>query len=145
MANRTAHSSWTGGLSDGSGTGRAAQLGADTFAVFFPKRTANAADGTTSPEELVGAAHASCYAMQFSGVIAANGGTPKSLEITANVSLGADPAGGLRLTGIELVVCGTVEGMDEAGFVAAAENAKETCPVSKALTGVEITLDAALA
>ena len=145
MATRTAHTSWTGGLNDGTGTVELRSSGVGTFAVSFPKRTADAADGTTSPEELVGAAHASCYAMQLSGVIAANGGTPKGLEITANVSLGPDPAGGLRLTGIELVVRGTVEGMDEKGFVAAAENAKETCPVSKALTGVEITLDAALA
>ncbi len=144
MATRTAHTSWAGGLNDGSGTVELRSSGSGTFPVTFPKRTADTPDGT-SPEELVGAALASCYAMQCSGVIAKSGGTPKTLEITAHVSLGPDPAGGLRLTGIELVVRGTVEGMDAEQFLAAAENAKETCPVSKALTGVEITLDAALA
>ncbi len=60
------------------------------------------------------------------------------------MTLGPDPAGGFRLTGIALTVRGEVEGLDEAGFLAAASSAKETCPVSKALTGVPITLDAAL-
>jgi len=73
------------------------------------------------------------------------GGTPQSLDVTADVSLGADPAGGFQLTGIKLTVRGEVEGLDEDGFVKAAEGAKTSCPVSKALTGVDITLDAALA
>ena len=73
------------------------------------------------------------------------GGTTKSLVAEAEVSLGPDPAGGLRLTGIKLTVRGQVEGLDADGFLKAAQTAKETCPVSKALTGVEITLDAALA
>lgn len=73
------------------------------------------------------------------------GGTPQSLEVTADVELGADKeAGGFRLTGIKLTVRGEVEGLDEAGFKDAAAKAKESCPISKALTGVEITLDAAL-
>ena len=63
----------------------------------------------------------------------------------ADVTLGPDPAGGFRLTGIKLTVRGTVDGLDEAGFVKAAEDAKAGCPISKALTGVDITLDAALA
>ena len=103
------------------------------------------ADGTTSPEELVAAAHSSCYAMQLSALIAEAGGTPQSLEVTADVSLGEDKeAGGFKLTGIKLTVRGEVDGLDEAGFKDAAEKAKAGCPISKALAGVDITLDAAL-
>ena len=144
MATRTAHTAWTGGLQDGSGQVELKSSGVGTFDVSFPKRTADDADGTTSPEELIAAAHSSCYAMAFSGGIANAGGTPKSLDVTADVTLGPDPAGGLRITGIKLTVRGEVDGMDNDAFVAAAEEAKVGCPVSKALTGTEITLDAAL-
>jgi osmotically inducible protein OsmC len=82
--------------------------------------------------------------MQLSANIAQAGGTPQSLEVQADVSLGPDPAGGFRLTGITLTVRGEVEGLDAAGFEKAAQEAKAGCPVSKALTGVDITLDAAL-
>jgi osmotically inducible protein OsmC len=145
MATRTAKTAWTGGLHDGTGTVELSSSKIGTYDVSFPKRTADDAGGTTSPEELVAAAHSSCYAMQLSGLLAKAGGTPQSLDVTADVSIGADPAGGLRLTGILLTVRGTVDGLDEAGFVKAAEDAKVSCPVSKALTGVDITLDAALA
>ncbi len=145
MPTRSARTAWNGGLMDGAGQVELSSSGAGTFDVSFPKRTAEGADGTTSPEELIGAAHASCYAMQFSALIAEAGGTPQSLEVTADVTLGADEAdGGLRITGILLTVRGEVEGLDEAGFQAAAEKAKATCPVSKALAGVEISLDATL-
>jgi osmotically inducible protein OsmC len=83
--------------------------------------------------------------MQLSAFVARAGGTPGGLEVDATVSLAPDPAGGFRISLIELVVRGTVEGLDEAGFKAAAEDAKASCPVSKALTGTTITLDAALA
>ena len=72
------------------------------------------------------------------------GGTPQALDVQADVSLGPDPAGGFRLTGIKLTVRGEVEGLDAEQFRQAAEAAKAGCPVSKALTGVDITLDAAL-
>ena len=110
----------------------------------FPRRAADDADGTTSPEELIAAAHSSCYAMQLSALVAEAGGKPVALDVTADVSLGADPAGGFRLTGVTLTVRGEVDGLDAAGFEEAAQSAKATCPVSKALTGVDITLDAAL-
>jgi osmotically inducible protein OsmC len=145
MPTRTARTAWTGGLQDGSGRVELASSGVGTYDVSFPKRAADDAGGTTSPEELIAAAHSSCFAMQLSAAIAQDGGTPRSLDVTADVSLGADPAGGFRLTGIALRVRGEVEGLDESGFVKAAETAKATCPVSKALTGVAITLDAALA
>ncbi len=146
MPTRTARTAWNGTLETGSGQVELTSSKAGTFDVSFPKRAAEEAGGTTSPEELIAAAHTSCFAMQLSALIAAAGGTPQSLEVTANVSLGPDKAdGGFRLTGIALKVVGEVEGLDEAGFVKAAQDAKAGCPVSKALTGVEISLDASLA
>ena len=144
MPTRTARTAWTGGLQDGSGQVELTSSGLATFDVSFPKRAADEADGTTSPEELIAAAHSSCFAMQLSNLVAKAGGTPQSLDITADVTLGPDPAGGFRLTGIKLTVRGEVDGLDEAGFEEAAAQAKAGCPVSKALTGVEIRLDAAL-
>lgn len=145
MPTRTARTAWNGTLADGGGQVELSSSSVGTFDVSFPKRAADDADGTTSPEELVAAAHSSCYAMQLSALIGEAGGTPHSLEVTADVSLAPDPAGGFHLTGILLTVRGEVEGIDAAGFTSAADAAKATCPISKALTGVEITLDAALA
>ncbi len=108
--------------------GRAHQPGVGTYDVSFPKRAADEAGGTTSPEELIAAAHSACYAMQFSAIIAEKGGTPQALDVSADVSLGPDSAGGFKLTGIKLTVRGEVEGLDEAGFTAAAEEAKASCP-----------------
>ena len=144
MPTRRAHTAWQGTLQQGSGRVELSSSKVGTYDVSFPKRAAEDADGTTSPEELIAAAHSSCYAMQLSALIAEAGGTPKSLDVTADVSLGPDPAGGFRLTGIKLTVRGQVDGLDAAGFGRAADAAKAGCPVSKALTGVEITLDAAL-
>ena len=145
MPTRTARTAWNGGLEDGSGQVELTSSGVGTYDVSFPKRAAEEAGGTTSPEELVAAAHSSCYAMQLSALIAEAGGTPQSLEVTADVSLGPDPDGGFRLTGIALKVVGEVDGLDAGGFEKAAQAAKESCPVSKALTGVAITLQASLA
>ncbi|OZC79221.1 OsmC family protein [Rhodococcoides fascians] len=143
MPIRTSRTAWNGTLEAGSGQVELTSSGAATFDVSFPKRAAENADGTTSPEELIAAAHSSCYAMQLSALIAEAGGTPQSLEVKAEVSLGPDDPG-FKLTGIALTVRGEVDGLDAEGFAKAAQAAKETCPVSKALTGVEITLDAAL-
>jgi len=145
MPTRTARTAWTGTLQEGSGQVALTSSELATFDVSFPRRAADDAEGYTSPEELIAAAHSSCYAMQLSGNIARAGGTPLSLDVRADVTLGPDPAGGFHLTGITLTVRGEVEGLDEAGFLEAAESAKAGCPISKALTGVEITLDAALA
>ncbi|TCN51190.1 osmotically inducible protein OsmC [Rhodococcus sp. SMB37] len=144
MPTRSARTAWNGGLEDGSGQVELTSSGRGTFDVSFPKRAADDADGTTSPEELIAAAHSACFAMQLSAVLAEAGGTPQSLEVKADVSLGPHPESGFRLTGIKLTVRGEVTGLDANGFAAAAQNAKETCPVSRALTGVDITLDAAL-
>ena len=146
MPTRTARTAWNGSLQEGSGQVELSSSKVGTYDVSFPKRAADEAGGTTSPEELVAAAHSACFAMQLSAVIGDAGGTVESLEVSADVSLGPDKAnGGFRLTGIALTVRGEVGGLDADGFVKAAEDAKVSCPVSKALTGVDISLDAALA
>lgn len=144
MPTRTARTAWNGSLETGEGQVELSSSKVGTYDVSFPKRAADDAAGTTSPEELVAAAHSSCYAMQFSAVLGQAGGTVEALDVRADVSLGPDPAGGFRLTGIKLTVRGEVTGVDEAGFLAAATEAKDTCPISKALTGVEITLETEL-
>jgi lipoyl-dependent peroxiredoxin len=144
MPTRTARTAWTGTLQQGAGTVELTSSHLGTYDVSFPKRVADEADGTTSPEELIAAAHSACYAMALSGAIDRAGGTPRSLDVQAAVSLGPDPAGGFHLTGITLTVRGEVDGLDADGFAQAAQEAKVGCPVSKALSGVEITLDAAL-
>lgn len=143
MATRTARTAWSGTLSEGSGDVELVSSGLGTYHVSFPKRAADDADGTTSPEELIGAALSSCYAMQFSALLGEAGGTPRDLDVKADVSLGPDPAGGFHLSGIRLTVRGSADGLDADTFVSVAGQAKETCPVSKALQGVTITLDAA--
>jgi osmotically inducible protein OsmC len=145
MAVRTARTAWDGGLQDGSGQVELTSSKVGTFDVSFPRRTAEDAGGVTSPEELIAAAHSSCFAMQLSGEIAGAGGTPRSLEVTADVTLGPLDGGGLGIRKVALTVRSEAEGLDEAGFQKAAQAAKENCPVSNALAAVgEITLDAAL-
>ena len=143
MASRTARTAWHGTVSQGTGQVELTSSGAGTFNVSFPQRVAEKAE-VTSPEELIAAALSSCYAMQFSALIGEAGGTPVALEIRADVSIGADPAGGLRIPTIALTVHGEVEGLDADGFPRVAHAAKETCPVSKALAGTTITLVAVL-
>jgi lipoyl-dependent peroxiredoxin len=146
MPTRTARTAWNGSLQEGSGQVELSSSKVGTYDVSFPKRAADDAGGTTSPEELIAAAHSACFAMQLSAIIGEAGGTVESLEVSADVSLGPDKDnGGFKLTGIVLTVRGEVDGLDADGFVKAAEDAKVGCPVSKALTGVDISLDAALA
>ncbi|MGN6089968.1 MAG: OsmC family peroxiredoxin [Actinomycetales bacterium] len=146
MPTRTARVAWNGTLEQGSGQVELTSSKVGTYDVSFPKRAADEADGTTSPEELIAAAHAACYAMQLSANIAQAGGTPQSLDVRADVSLGPDKErGGFEIPEIVLTVEGEVEGLDEAGFQQAAQDAKAGCPVSKALSGTTITLNASLA
>jgi osmotically inducible protein OsmC len=145
MPTRTARTAWNGTLEQGSGQVELSSSKVGTYEVNFPKRAADDAGGTTSPEELIAAAHSACFAMQLSANIAQAGGTPQALDVQADVSLGPDSAaGGFKLTGIKLTVRGEVSGLDGAGFQEAAQAAKANCPVSKALTGVDITLEASL-
>ena len=96
MPTRTARTAWNGGLEDGSGQVELSSSKVGTYDVSFPKRTAEDAEGTTSPEELIAAAHSACYAMQFSAVLGEAGGTVEALDVKADVSLGPDPAGGFH-------------------------------------------------
>ena len=142
MAERKAEVIWTGDLAKGSGT---VTVGSGAFAEFpvtWASRTERS-DGKTSPEELIAAAHASCFSMALSHSLAQGGTPPESLTVTAVAALDATDAG-LRIITMALDVRGRVPGMDEAAFVAAAEGAKVGCPVSNALTGVAISLTAAL-
>jgi lipoyl-dependent peroxiredoxin len=142
---RTANAHWEGNLFDGKGRVSLGPSGVGAYDVSWPARTEEP-NGMTSPEELIAAAHSACFAMQLSAIIGEAGGTVESLEVSADVSLGPDKDnGGFKLTGIALTVRGEVDGLDADGFVKAAQDAKVGCPVSKALTGVDISLDAALA
>lgn len=144
MPTRSASTAWTGGLTDGAGRVEFTSSGLGAFDVSFPKRTDPANDGqVTTPEELIAAAHSACYSMALAGEVGRAGGTPVSSSVTADVEL--DTSSGLTIKSIHLTVRGQVDGLDEAGFVEAAEKAKAGCPVSRALSGVEITLDAAFA
>src|SRR3954471_813759 len=143
MPTRTARTAWNGGLQDGSGQVELSSSGAGTFEVNFPKRAADDAGGTTSPEELIAAAHSACFAMSLSNEIGKAGGTPQALDVSADVTLGQKD-GGLAITRIALTVRAEVEGLDADAFQQAAQTAKAGCPVSKALAAVDITLDAAL-
>src|SRR3954466_1390366 len=143
MPTRTARTAWNGTLQEGSGQVELTSSKVGTFEVNFPKRAPAAAGGTTSPEELIAAAHSACFAMSLSNEIGKAGGTPESLDVTAEVTLGQNDTG-LAITTIALTVRAEVGGMDADAFQQAARTAKDGCPVSKALAAVDITLDAAL-
>lgn len=130
----TARTEWNGDLFSGSGTTTLAS-GVGTFSVNWKAR-AEGAEATTTPEELLAAAHASCYSMQLSNTLASAGNPPTSLTTDARVTF--KPGEGI--TGIELAVVGTVPGIDQEAFAAAAADAKVNCPVSGALRAVPITL-----
>ncbi len=141
MPTRSARTTWTGGLEDGTGTVTLVSSGLASYEVSFPKRAADSADGTTSPEELIAAAHTACFAMQFSAMLGGAGGSRQSIDVSADVTLGPDPAGGLRISGITLRVSGSADGVSPADFAKIARDAKDSCPVSKALAGTEIALE----
>jgi lipoyl-dependent peroxiredoxin len=138
---RTARVSWSGSLLEGSGTIESVGSGAfGPLDVTWASRAEEPA-GLTSPEELIAAAHASCFSMALSSGLAKAGSPPDRLETSATVTF----VPGTGITRSALTVRGSVPGMDEDAFRAAAEEAKENCPVSKALASVpEITLEAAL-
>ena len=141
MPTRTARTTWKGSLQEGTGTVVLASSGIGTYEVSFPKRAADEAGGATSPEELIAAAHSACFAMQFSALLGAAGGSDPSLEVSADVTLGPDPAGGFRISGIKLTVSGSAVGVSAEEFARIAGEAKAACPVSKALAGTDISLE----
>lgn len=136
---RKATTHWEGNLLEGKGTVTLESSGIGTYDVSWPSR-AEAANGKTSPEELIAAAHSSCYSMAFSHALAQAGTPPTTVDTSADVTF--QP--GTGITGIHLTVRASVPGLDAAAFAELAETAKKNCPVSQALTGTTITLDATL-
>lgn len=143
-ATRTATASWSGSLAEGSGSVSAAtsQLFTD-LPVSWASRT-ESPDGRTSPEELLAAAHASCFLMALSGQLARAGTPPEHLHVSATVTF--DKVGDAwAVTSSQLDVLGVVGGADHAAFEAAAQGAKDNCPISRALAGnVELSVSATL-
>jgi lipoyl-dependent peroxiredoxin len=139
---RKASVTWQGDLMSGQGTVESVTSGVlGPLEVDWANR-AEDAQGKTSPEELIAAAHAACFAMALSNGLAKEGHAPERLETSATVTF----VPGTGITKSALTVRGSVPGLDEDGFRAAAEDAKENCPVSSALKGnVELALDARLA
>ncbi|MFC8587981.1 OsmC family protein [Streptomyces sp. NPDC057217] len=137
---RHAHTVWEGNLIQGSGVVSLDSSGVGRFDVSWPARSEQP-NGKTSPEELIAAAHSSCFSMALSHGLAGAGNPPTRLETKADVTF--QPGEGI--TGIHLTVRGEVPGLSGEEFRAAAEDAKKNCPVSQALSGTNITLTAELA
>jgi len=138
-----AETTWHGDLASGSGTTALASGAAPPLSVTWRARTEESG-GLTSPEELIAAAHASCYSMAFSHGLAEAGTPPNSIKTSATVTFGQTD-GGWTVTKSALVVSADVSGISEEDFQAAALHAKDGCPISRALQGnVDITLDASL-
>jgi len=136
---RNARAHWEGSLMEGSGTVELTSSGLDTFDVTWPSR-AEEPNGKTSPEELIAAAHSTCFSMALSHGLAQAGTPPTTVDTSADVTF--QPGKGI--TGIKLTVQAAVPGLTDEQFQAAAQDAKVNCPVSQALTGTEITLEASL-
>jgi len=131
---------WFGDLMSGSGTTSLDSSEAAEFPVTWQARSAGLA-GKTNPEELLGAAHSACFSMQFANMLASNSTPPQSLQVTAAVTF--EP--GTGITGSHLLVSAKVAGLTEEDFQRIAAEAKAQCPVSMALAGIPITLEASLA
>lgn len=143
-AQRRADAVWEGSLAHGSGVVTLASGAAPALPVTWASRTARS-EGKTSPEELVAAAHASCYCMALSHILGEKGTPPEKLEVNATVTF-AEVEGGFKVASSALTVAGTVPGIDEATFNEAARAAKDGCPISGALKGnVELSVEARLA
>jgi osmotically inducible protein OsmC len=131
---------WTGDLLKGSGVVTLDSSHLGDFAVNWKAR-AEGTSNTTNPEELLGAAHASCYSMALANILATAGHTATSIQTTAAVTF----VPGTGVTGSHLLVSASVPGISEEEFEAFAEDAKLNCPISQALTGISITIEAELA
>lgn len=135
-----ATTSWQGSLTDGSGEIALESSNQGPFAVNWKARSEGSSSMTT-PEELIAAAHSSCFSMAFSHALTENGTPPESVETTASVTF----IPGQGITGSHLNVNAVVPGIGAADFDRIADDAKQNCPVSAALAGIEITLEATLA
>ena len=139
---RKATSIWDGDLMSGSGTTTFDTSGAaGPLSMAWNQRAGD--EPGSSPEELLAAAHATCYSMALSNILAKGGNPPERLEVSSVVTFSTE--GGAHVESSHLTLVGNVPGIDEQAFLDAANTAKEGCPISKALAGnVEITLDARL-
>ena len=140
MAVRTAEAEWSGGLMNGKGS---MKLGSGAYEGPFSFKSRMEEGTGTNPEELVGAAHAGCFSMQFAAMLEHAGFPPERIHTASKVHFGPID-GGFAISKIELTTEGSVPGIDDAKFQELAAGAKANCPVSKALAGTEITLDAKL-
>ena len=141
---RRAHATWEGDLMSGSGQFDLTSSGTVTGQpVTFASRFEPEAGGKTSPEELIAAAHATCVSMALANGLAQDGHAPTRLETDAVCTLDQTDEG-FRITSMRLTIRGELEGIDESAFQEAAETAKDGCPVSNALGGVEISVEASL-
>ena len=131
---------WFGDLLSGNGTTSLDSSDAAEFPVSWAARSAGVS-GKTNPEELLGAAHSACYSMAFANALAVNNTPPESLQVTAAVTF----VPGQGITGSHLLVNAKIAGLSEEDFQRLAEDAKQNCPVSQALAGIPITLEASLA
>jgi len=131
---------WTGDLKSGSGSVTLDSSKTAEFSVDWKARS-EGESGVATPEELLGAAHSSCFSMAFANALTSFGATPESIQTTAAVTF--DPAEGI--TGSHLLVSARVPGISDEDFQRIAEDAKKTCPVSRALVGIPITLEASRA
>jgi osmotically inducible protein OsmC len=143
-ADRQASTTWEGPLATGSGQLEFLSSGAGPYPVTWASRVEKA-DGRTSPEELLAAAHASCFSMALSAGLGRGGNPPERLHVTATVSLDPKEGGGFQVTKSHVEVTGKVPGLDQAAFASAVATAAEGCPISGAIKGnVEITHTATL-
>jgi lipoyl-dependent peroxiredoxin len=143
-AERTATTVWEGDLPHGNGVLSLKSGAASDLPVTWASRTERS-DGKTSPEELVAAAHASCFSMALSHELAQAGNAPERLHVTSTVSFEPKEGGGFAVTRSDLEVNGRVPGLDQDGFQQAAEEAEKGCPISNAIRGnLEITVKATL-
>lgn len=135
-----ATTTWTGSLAEGSGTVAFSSSNLGTFPINWKARS-EGSDTTTTPEELIAAAHASCFSMAFSHALSENGTPPERVNTSASVTFKP----GTGITGSHLNVNAVVPGISPEDFQRLANEAKAGCPVSQALAGIEITLEASLA
>lgn len=139
MIKKHGSANWKGGLKDGDGSVSTQTGVLDQANYGFASRFEGGTN--TNPEELIGAAHAACFSMALSMILGQSDLTPSNIDTKATVSLD-EVDGGFAVTKIHLDVTGSVPGADEAKFLEAANAAKENCPISKALAGPDITMDA---
>jgi osmotically inducible protein OsmC len=144
MTERQATAVWEGDLASGTGMVSSGTGAFPNLPVTWKARTEDPG-GMTSPEELIAAAHAACYAMAFAHTLTTDGHQPQSLYVTSKVGFGPKPGGGMMVTYSRLSVRGKVPGLDQAAFEEEAKKGEQGCPISNALrNNVEISVEATL-